>query len=809
MLTIWSSLRAECRNNLRPSYDPRQADVWSLGLVFLNLLYHRNPWADPSLDDPDFAEYVDDPIDFMQNRFEGMSDEVAHYLANNVFCDVLEIVDGKQRRRVSAGEFGRWASRLVTMMGEGQVGPGERPQITSSDSYSAFEFSPVTTMPVTIAGGGPPGASLLSQFAPSTVKAHTSVFDDMPADLRADLPTVPEVPDMSFTSSTPVRPSYISSPTALSEDGESLPSPTFPSPAMLPNRVASSQHASPNGIARPLPWSTPSPPPPPQQPPSLSPSGTAPASPRATPAAGISLLAARRPTLQDAHADSHMSAGSTVMAPSGPASPSEQPSSATTSPASGPDSKAGDAVSPQPADIPPLDDVSEDVGEASQKDKEEGGDGGKTSAEKEKAGKSKRRKRGARKEKRAARQAEREGGVGSGSGAASPVASPRSGKLPTVDEARVHDHVLDDLAAASQELARELSSTRSGSSSRPRPVPSSRALGTQSTSAIPTLAHDTPKAGPGKRGGGVFGRLKTLVNEGNSDLEAFKRRVDERNTAIGAKADTYSAPAQMQGGRNPRGKYESPFSSHGSIGTASWGSGQDGDDEARGRTQGHWSSASSRRDRLADRRGQRPGAAGPVNDFSPSGSSSTRGNPSSTFESAASRVNTPLSSFGSVGAPSSSATARDWRTPMPSVVHNGGQAQSVSRGRKEAGNPAEAAPARPKLRDASTDTSDLVRKPSAEQPPRAVSASGLAPSQPAAMLASKPSPSPPAPASRPSAASPSAPSPTPQAPFTATTPPPVAPLAAGPVKTNKLSKMFGSISVFNRAQTGAGSGGGA
>lgn len=738
------------------------------------MLYHRNPWADPSLDDPDFAEYVDDPIGFMQNRFEGMSDEVAHYLANNVFCDVLEIVDGKQRRRVSAGEFGRWASRLVTMMGEGQLGGAhERPQVTSSDSYSAFEFSPVTSMPVTIAGG-PPSASLLSQFAPATVKANSSFFDDLPNDLRSELPTVPEVPDMSFTSSTPMRPSYISSPTALSEDGDSLPSPTFPSPAVAPN-LLSSQQTSPNGIAKPLPWSTPAPlANSGVSPPSLSPSATVPSSPHQSPASGISLLAARRPTLLEAHADSTISNSSTVLAPAGPASPTEE---TRTSPAPVSEAETKSVESPEAA-------PSSEASPAQQQDKDDqddgGGEGSKTPGEKEKAGKSKRRKRGARKEKRAARQAERESGIGSGSGAASPLASPRSGKLPTVDESRAHDHVLEDLAAASQELARELSSTRSGSShrsSRPRPVPGSRSLGTQSTSAIPTLTHEPPTPGPGKRGGGMFGRLKTLVNEGNSDLEAFKRRVDERDTAIGAKADTYSAPAQMQGGRVPRGKYDSPFSSHGSIGTASWGSIQEGDEDARGRTPDHWSSAQSRRDRLADRRGHRPTGAA---DFSPSASSTTRGNPSSTFESSASRITTPLSSFGSVGSPmaSSAATVRDWRSPSPAVVD---KSASTSRGRKETLAPAAA---RPKLRDASTDTSDLVVKKSVgvevAVPPRAVSASPLASAAPPKPTGSAP----------PLSAS--------------STPPPPPPVSSSPApKTNKLSKMFGSISVFNRTQAGA------
>ena len=417
-------LLAECRNNLKPTYDPRQADVWSLGLVLLNLLYHRNPWADPSLDDPDFAEYVEDPVGFMQNRFEGMSDEVANFLADRVFCDVLEVVDGQPKRRVSAGEFGRWASRLVMMMGEGQLGAQHRPPLNhqADSAYSAFEFSPVATMPLSIGGTTSPvpqTASLLSQFAPSTVK-QSSIFDDLPSDLRHDLPTVPEVPDSTassfspstFTSSTATqgRPPYITSPTALSEDGDSLPSPTFPSPA-LPNATVS----SPSQIARPLPWASPD----------LSPRATSPATPPITSPSsalapsvpptpsGLTLLApqtaVRRPSLVDAQSESVV-----TVVPELTQAGSDEP-----------DRSAAPAVvepvaSEPSVSEPPSDDNGDDSpsrgaeDEPSKADEQKDNGGGTDSPEDEaakaaadKAHKAKRRKRGARKEKRAARQAER------------------------------------------------------------------------------------------------------------------------------------------------------------------------------------------------------------------------------------------------------------------------------------------------------------------------------------------------------------------------------------------------------------------
>lgn len=126
-----------------PSYEPKGADVWSLGIVLLNLLFHRCPWADPTLDDPDFCAFRRDPVHFLETRFEGIGNEVATFLANRVFCDVEDVdlspesVDAplpssvatatplSMRRsmprnvRVTAGEFAKWASKLVRYMGEG------------------------------------------------------------------------------------------------------------------------------------------------------------------------------------------------------------------------------------------------------------------------------------------------------------------------------------------------------------------------------------------------------------------------------------------------------------------------------------------------------------------------------------------------------------------------------------------------------------------------------------------------------------------------------------------------------------------
>ncbi|GAA5875831.1 hypothetical protein JCM8547_005326 [Rhodosporidiobolus lusitaniae] len=941
----------ECRNNLRPTYDPRQADVWSLGLVFLNLLYHRNPWADPSLSDPDFSEYVDDPIGFLQTRFEGMSDDVAHFLSERVFCDVLEVVDGRQRRRVSAGEFGQWASRLVNMMSPSPFSPGPSsgapgapygnfslhgasgnalpPHLRHSDStFSSagdLDFSPVASMPLFIPGGGggyqvsptpgaanlPPTPSLLTQFAPSTLRASTTFPPpglEQPhhhSDASSPLPTVPEIPDApvypraSRGGGGIERPTYITSPSALSEDGESLPSPTFPSPPPPPSSIvpSTSAAASPERTFVRMPWSSPSlvasalppsssttpaytlspadnpfaisspsspaspasPASPPAAPPSLAlPTVLSPlSSPSAAPAApsGISLLAARRPSLLESAAgqgESMLSTTSqTTVMPggggggSGPASLASSPS-----PHGGVNGLLGGRPSP-----PPLAVEDEEKGDEEKEEGEEekggAGDGGKEGEEKKKT---KRRKRGARKEKRAAREQAREAKAKEKELASPPpggrvtLANLAEGEHPSKPR---RDNVLDDLAAASQELARELSAAKTNGGTttkptRPRPVPSSRSHGTQSSSAVPfsfssasnhsvasssygtssfpssssTAAAAAPSPSS-KKQGGMFGRLKTLVNEGNSDLEAFKRRVDERNASIGAT----SAPAKMQGQggvgvKVPKGKFDSPFSSRGSVGTASWGSAAEGGDEGRGREGGvgvggaggaggvgkdHWSSASSRRDRLHGKRvekGAGGGGGGRESDFAPSSSSTRATLPP--FSEAASRTATPLSSFGSVG------SGGDWRSGSHSRTRGveAGLAPPLPVSPSSPPVAKSTKPVRPKLKDAATDTSDLnvpttsstaalaSSRPTLSPRPSVVASSSTttAKSSPRPLANSLPSASP---VLSPAAVTASAPAGSP-----AGTP-------AGGKSGNKLAKMLNSISVFNsRGGGGAGTGSG-
>jgi serine/threonine protein kinase len=100
----------ECRNNLGPDYAPGPADIWSLGIVLINMLFHRQPWADPVQGDANFDDFLGSPTEFLLNKFTGIGREVATYLAERVFCLHVE-------HRVDARELGAWAKDLPTMIG--------------------------------------------------------------------------------------------------------------------------------------------------------------------------------------------------------------------------------------------------------------------------------------------------------------------------------------------------------------------------------------------------------------------------------------------------------------------------------------------------------------------------------------------------------------------------------------------------------------------------------------------------------------------------------------------------------------------
>ncbi|KZT70907.1 hypothetical protein DAEQUDRAFT_724651 [Daedalea quercina L-15889] len=124
----------ECRNNLHPTYSPRAADVWSLGIVLINMLYHYNPWTDAAEGAcSSFEVFRQSPAQFFMTRFAGMTQPVAEFLATKVFC----LLDGPRDsgKRISARAFGNWVRDLPTLLGGDRPGHARTVSISSVHGY--------------------------------------------------------------------------------------------------------------------------------------------------------------------------------------------------------------------------------------------------------------------------------------------------------------------------------------------------------------------------------------------------------------------------------------------------------------------------------------------------------------------------------------------------------------------------------------------------------------------------------------------------------------------------------------------------
>lgn len=104
----------ECRHDLASTYDPKQADTWSLGIVLLNLLFLRSPFSQPSAQHcASFSAFSIRPVAFLMQAFQGLTVEVTRFLCEHVFCNVTH----GERRRITPREFGQWAQYLPQMLG--------------------------------------------------------------------------------------------------------------------------------------------------------------------------------------------------------------------------------------------------------------------------------------------------------------------------------------------------------------------------------------------------------------------------------------------------------------------------------------------------------------------------------------------------------------------------------------------------------------------------------------------------------------------------------------------------------------------
>ncbi|KAI8603288.1 hypothetical protein EDD21DRAFT_319205 [Dissophora ornata] len=107
----------ECRNGIDATYDVKLADVWSLGIILINLLYHRCPWSDPCPQKSiTFSEFLKSRVDFLQRRFEDMPGSVARWLGLRSFAFVGSSKFEKRRSRPGIDEWKLWMNDFVPRM---------------------------------------------------------------------------------------------------------------------------------------------------------------------------------------------------------------------------------------------------------------------------------------------------------------------------------------------------------------------------------------------------------------------------------------------------------------------------------------------------------------------------------------------------------------------------------------------------------------------------------------------------------------------------------------------------------------------
>ncbi|KAI8368943.1 kinase-like domain-containing protein [Blakeslea trispora] len=66
-------------------YDTQKNDMWSLGVILINLTAGRNPWKQATVENPTFAAYLRNPIHFFRTILPCISEELESILLD-IFC---------------------------------------------------------------------------------------------------------------------------------------------------------------------------------------------------------------------------------------------------------------------------------------------------------------------------------------------------------------------------------------------------------------------------------------------------------------------------------------------------------------------------------------------------------------------------------------------------------------------------------------------------------------------------------------------------------------------------------------------------
>ncbi|KAF8627336.1 hypothetical protein AX15_004409 [Amanita polypyramis BW_CC] len=96
-------------------YSPRFNDIWSLGIILLNLATGRNPWKSATSTDPTFQAYLQDPHNFLSSVLP-ISPEV-----NDILVRVLDV---DWRQRLTLRQLRRAIEKVDSFYADGVVFEG-------------------------------------------------------------------------------------------------------------------------------------------------------------------------------------------------------------------------------------------------------------------------------------------------------------------------------------------------------------------------------------------------------------------------------------------------------------------------------------------------------------------------------------------------------------------------------------------------------------------------------------------------------------------------------------------------------------
>ncbi|KAJ1981909.1 Serine/threonine protein kinase [Dimargaris verticillata] len=157
----------ECQGGLDglcASYDTAANDVWSLGVILVNLASGRNPWNQAILSDPIFRAFVNNP-DFLSHALP-ISDQFNHII-KRVFC-----LDPKQRCTLS--ELRRMVKDCQHFM-RPATEPQQQQQSEYQQHHHATSAGTVTMPSSTASNATPPSPLSATESSLETKGGQTNV----------------------------------------------------------------------------------------------------------------------------------------------------------------------------------------------------------------------------------------------------------------------------------------------------------------------------------------------------------------------------------------------------------------------------------------------------------------------------------------------------------------------------------------------------------------------------------------------------------------------------------------------------------